>query len=181
MSSVKLKVVSKRNGLLICIRPVCYLTINFTSIFSLSSVTCRNSCLYFVMCLVRALFIVPSGVGHTYGMIQLHGLRGIPKFISYKVNNMIPIVRPYLELSAVIVTACCARTSTERGGLTINCPSHSQSHFPNTVPRATWRTRNMLLAHSIHLYIFSVDCQQLEEESILETLLIIPFKKWYPL
>lgn len=116
MNSEKLNIVGKRNGFLICIRPVWYFTINFTSISSLRSVTCLNSCLYFVMCLVRALFNVLSGAGHAYCIIQLHGLRGIPESTSCKVNNMIPIVRPYLELSAVNVTACCARASTERGG-----------------------------------------------------------------
>lgn len=109
-NSVKLNVEGKRNKLLICIMLVCSFTINFTSILSSSSVSCLNSCLYFVMCLVRALFNARSGARHTYG------LRGIPEFISCKVNNMIPIVRPYLELSAVNVTACCARASAERGG-----------------------------------------------------------------
>jgi hypothetical protein len=142
----------------ICIRPAFYFTINFTSIFSLSSVTCLNSTLYFVICLVGALFKVHSGAGHTYGMIQLYGLRGIPEFISYRVNNMIPIVRPYLELSAVNMTACCARASTERGGRNRQLSQPQSITFPKHGSVSSMTNRNMLLAHSVHLYILSVDC-----------------------
>jgi hypothetical protein len=122
--------------LLIFTRPVHYFTINFTPISSSSSVTCLNYCLYLVTCVVRALVNVRSDAGHTYGMLQLYGLRGIPEFISYKVNNMISIVRPYLELCAVNVTTCCARASTKRGGRnhpfsepqSITSPKHCSVH-----------------------------------------------------